>query len=138
MFTQFCFHAFISHTATSVAILPQAQQPASCVACSVFGTHPPHPDLLCFSSLVARGANSSACASLWMIRSPKDASVYNFFAFPELQCRAHVLGFRNGLSKRLARIRTQAFALLARSAVAPPDKTVSLGSSCFLLQSFLF
>ena len=37
VFTQFCFHAFISHTATSVAILPQAQQPASCVACSVFG-----------------------------------------------------------------------------------------------------
>ena len=37
VFTQFCFHVFISHTATSVAILPQAQQPASCVACSVFG-----------------------------------------------------------------------------------------------------
>ena len=44
-------------------------------------------------SLVARGANSSACASLWMIRSPKDASVYNFFAFPEPQCRAHVRAF---------------------------------------------
>ena len=45
------------------------------------------------------------------------------------------LGFRNDY---IARIRTQAFALLTRSAVAPPDKTVSLGSSCFLLQSFVF
>ena len=32
------FHAFISHTATSVAILAQAQQPASCIACLVFGS----------------------------------------------------------------------------------------------------